>query len=107
MRAHYKTLIGRAGGHDAVKVVAREQAGFTSEREMACGAYESEVQHGFCHARFTEARAAELAARLGVSNRAEADQPRRERRKARRQSLNPTPPRRRRGRLDAVAVLSR
>jgi hypothetical protein len=83
VRSHYKTLIGRAGGHDAVKVVAREQAGFTSEREMACGGYENETAHGFCHARYTEARAAELAARLGVSNRAQADEPRAERRKRR------------------------
>ena len=89
VRAHYKTLIGRAGGHDAVKVVAREQAGFTSEREMACGGYDSEVQHGFCHARFTEARAAELASRLGGSAKAEAEQPRREKRRAKRHETKP------------------
>lgn len=85
VRAHYKMLIGRAGGHDAVKVVAREQAAFSAEREMVCRAYDGEVQHGFCHARFSEARAAELAARLGVSQKAEGETPRRERRRARKQ----------------------
>lgn len=92
VRSHYKSLIARAGGRDAVKTVAREQAGFTSEREMVCGSYENEVQHGFCHARFTEARSAELAARLGVSNKAEADPaPRRERRKPRPQDAGGSP----------------
>lgn len=89
VRAHYKALISRAGGREAVKTVAREQAGFTSEREMVCGSYENEVQHGFCHARFTEARSAELAARLGVTNKAEADAPKRERRKPKAQDAAP------------------
>jgi hypothetical protein len=71
VRAYYKALMRRASGRDAVKDVAREQAGFTSERDMACRNYDQETQHGFCHARYTEARAAELAARL----RADGGQP--------------------------------
>ncbi len=49
---------------NAVKAVASEQAGFTSEREMTCRDYARESVHGFCSARFTELRAAELAARV-------------------------------------------
>jgi hypothetical protein len=91
VRSHYKTLIGRAVGNEAVKTVAREQAGFSAEREMVCRPYDKEVEHGFCHARFSEARAAELAARLGVSARAEADAPRKEKRKARKRDDKPAP----------------
>lgn len=92
VRAHYKTLIGRAVGHDAVKVVAREQAGFSAEREMVCRPYEKEVEHGFCHARFSEARAAELAARLGVAHKAEGEAPRREKRRAKKHERKPAAP---------------
>lgn len=90
VRAYYKALMRRADGRDAVKEVAREQAAFTSEREVACRNYDRETQHGFCHARYTEARAAELAARLRAAGgrpeaavtRAERPKPKRERKPA-------------------------
>ncbi|MBK9080897.1 MAG: hypothetical protein IPL88_01875 [Rhizobiales bacterium] len=66
MRAHFKTLVGRTSGKDAVKLVAREQAAFSSQREMICRDYQLETKHGFCGSRVTEARAAELWALLGA-----------------------------------------
>jgi hypothetical protein len=64
MRANFKALLARTDGKEAVKLVAREQAGFTSQREMICRDYRDETKHGFCAARVTEARAVTLAARI-------------------------------------------
>ena len=66
MRAHFKTLVGRTSGKDAVKLVARDQAAFSSQREMVCRDYQQETKHGFCGSSVTEARAAELWALLGA-----------------------------------------
>ncbi len=66
VRENYKILAQRAKPQDARAIVG-EQAGFSAEREIACRAYARESAHGFCNARFTEARAAALAARLGVA----------------------------------------
>lgn len=49
---------------DEKRTVAREQAGFSSEREQLCRDFNREASHGFCAAKITEARAASLRARL-------------------------------------------
>jgi hypothetical protein len=64
VRENFKALLARTKDRNAVKAVAAEQAGFTSEREMVCRDYARESVHGFCSARFTELRSAELAARV-------------------------------------------
>lgn len=64
LRGNFKLLSQRAVGKEAVKLVAREQAAFTSEREMVCRFYDKENTHGFCGARYTQARAAQLWARI-------------------------------------------
>lgn len=66
VREGYRTLTAKS---DAVeqRVIAREQAGFSAEREMICRDFQREGQFGFCGARVTEARAASLRARLGLN----------------------------------------
>ena len=66
VREGYRTLTAKS---DAVeqRVIAREQAGFSAEREMICRDIQREGQFGFCGARITEARAASLRARLGLN----------------------------------------
>ena len=64
VRENFKALMARTKDRNGVKAVAAEQAGFTSERETVCRDYTRESVHGFCSARFTELRAAELAARV-------------------------------------------
>ena len=66
VREGYRTLTAKS---DAVeqRVIAREQAGFSAERETICREFQREGQFGFCGARVTEARAASLRARLGLS----------------------------------------
>jgi hypothetical protein len=63
VRENYRLLIERADRNDQ-RLIAREQAAFSSEREIACRDYAREASHGFCHAKFTEARATELRRRL-------------------------------------------
>ncbi len=66
VREGYRTLTAKS---DAIeqRVLAREQAGFSAEREMICRDFQREGQFGFCGARVTEARAASLRARLGLN----------------------------------------
>ncbi|QEL24327.1 hypothetical protein FQV39_18375 [Bosea sp. F3-2] len=66
VREGYRTLTAKS---DAVeqRSIAREQAGFSSERETICRDFQREGQMGFCAARITEARAASLRVRLGLS----------------------------------------
>ena len=71
MRENYKALTQRASRQGARPIVA-EQAAFSSEREQVCRSYAREGAHGFCNARFSEARAVTLAARLGLLQQAEA-----------------------------------
>ncbi|MHB2166597.1 hypothetical protein [Alsobacter sp. R-9] len=66
VRENFKALLARTKDKNGVKAVASEQAGFTSERETVCRDYSRESVHGFCSARFTELRAAELAARVAA-----------------------------------------
>lgn len=80
MRANFKTLLAKTDGREATKLVAREQAGFTSQREMICRDYEGETKHGFCAARITEARAVTLGARLAEPAPASPDKPAKKRR---------------------------
>jgi hypothetical protein len=71
VRENYKALAQRATGQGARPIVA-EQAAFSSEREQVCRSYAREGAHGFCNARYSEARAVTLAARLGLLQQAEA-----------------------------------
>ena len=66
VRENYRVLTQRAGPGE-VRGIVTEQAAFSSEREQVCRDYVREFAHGFCAARFTEARALSLAARLGVT----------------------------------------
>jgi len=66
VREGFRLLSTRAGPDDR-RSVAREQAGFSSERADICRDFVREESHGFCAARITEARAASLRARLVAS----------------------------------------
>ncbi len=65
VRENYKILTQRAGPGE-VRPIVSEQASFSADRETVCRHYRGEATHGFCNARFTEGRAAQLAARLGI-----------------------------------------
>jgi hypothetical protein len=68
VRASFKELLSRVQKTKdkvAIRTLAGEQAGFTSNRDMICRDYSREAAHGFCSARYTEFRAAALSARLG------------------------------------------
>ena len=66
MRANFRALLKKAGkDRFAVKSVAKEQAAFSSEREMTCRDYDQETVHGFCSTQVTEARALALMAQFG------------------------------------------
>ncbi len=65
MRANFRALLASAGKDKAdVKTIAGEQAGFSSDREVACRDYAGEDAHGFCALRLTQARAFALRAEL-------------------------------------------
>lgn len=66
VRENYRTMTQRASPGE-VRPIVTEQAAFSSEREQQCRDYAREAGHGFCHARFTEARAALLATKLGTT----------------------------------------
>lgn len=66
VREGYRTLTAKSDPV-AQRSIAREQAGFSAEREMTCRDFQREGQVGFCAARITEARAAHLRARLGLN----------------------------------------
>ena len=66
MRMNFRALIKKAGkDRVAVKAIARDQAAFSSQREMTCRDYDQESVHGFCSTQITEARALELLAKFG------------------------------------------
>jgi hypothetical protein len=71
VRENYKVLTHRAGPQ-GVRPIVSEQAAFSSDREQTCRSYAREGAHGFCHARYSEARALALAARLGLNTSAAA-----------------------------------
>ncbi|WP_412759747.1 hypothetical protein [Methylorubrum subtropicum] len=66
VRDNFKLMTQRARGQD-VRPIVQEQAAFSSDREQACRTYAREGAHGYCHVRYTEARAIALAARLGAN----------------------------------------
>lgn len=74
LRDGYRTLTAKANAVDQ-RTLAREQAGFSGEREMTCRDFQREGQYGFCAARITEARAAELRARLGLHTEVKSNAP--------------------------------
>ncbi|MEH3143908.1 MAG: hypothetical protein PGN34_00775 [Methylobacterium frigidaeris] len=69
VRENYKVMTQRARRED-VRPIVTEQAAFSSDRELMCRSYAREGTHGYCHVRFTEARALALATRLGMAGAA-------------------------------------
>ena len=68
MRTDFRALLKKAGKDKAaVKAIAGEQAGFSSDREVACRDYAQESVHGFCSTRVTQARVLALIAKFGDS----------------------------------------
>lgn len=65
LREAYKQLGNRVAPADK-RGIAREQAGFSSERAQLCRDFRREGAHGFCAAKFTEARALSLRARMAA-----------------------------------------
>ena len=65
MRSAFRALMARLGKDQAaVTKIASEQAGFSSEREVACRNYAGEDAHGFCALRLTQGRVLALEAEL-------------------------------------------
>lgn len=63
-QANYRALMASAGKDRArVRMIASEQAGFSSRRSERCEDYAGEERHGFCASRITEAWAVALRAR--------------------------------------------
>ena len=67
VRANFHVLLARAKDKGEIKLIAREQAGFSSQREQLCRDYAREGAHGFCAARISEAHAAALFARIAAA----------------------------------------
>ena len=71
MLAKFHALLTSAGkDKEAIKQIASEQAGFSSEREVICRTYLREDMHGLCALRITQARA--LALQAAFEDRAKA-----------------------------------
>jgi hypothetical protein len=71
MLAKFRALLTSAAkDKEAIKQIASEQAGFSSEREVICRNYLREDIHGFCALRITQARA--LALQAAFEDRAKA-----------------------------------
>ena len=68
VRANFRVLLARARDKAEVKLIAREQAGFSSQREQLCRDYAREASHGFCATRISEAHAAALYAKIEAGN---------------------------------------
>jgi hypothetical protein len=67
LRANFRALLARTKDPAQIRLVAREQAGFSSDREQTCRDYSGEERHGFCASRITQARAASLGTRLAAT----------------------------------------
>ncbi|KAA2237302.1 DUF1311 domain-containing protein [Salinarimonas soli] len=91
VRENYKVLSQRAGPGQ-VRAIVSEQAAFSSERDVACRDYAREANHGFCNARFTAARAASLAGKLGLISTAPTPAPAARRPAAPGPQAGPNPP---------------
>jgi hypothetical protein len=73
MLAKFHALLASAGkDENAIKKIAGEQAGFSSEREVICRNYLREDIHGFCALRITQARALALQAAFEDRTKARA-----------------------------------
>ena len=69
MRAEFRALLANAGKDKAaIKKIAGEQAGFSSERDVTCRNYAGEDVHGFCALRVTQARALALQTALEANS---------------------------------------
>ena len=67
MRANFHALLRKAGkDRDAVKAIAKDQAAFSSEREVTCRDYAQETALGFCSTQITQARALALMAQFST-----------------------------------------
>ncbi|HTV33305.1 MAG TPA: hypothetical protein VME69_09425 [Methylocella sp.] len=63
LRLNFRSLMKEAGkDREAIRKIASEQAGFSSERVEICRRYKGEDVHGFCALRVTQARAFALQA---------------------------------------------
>jgi hypothetical protein len=68
MRANYRALQSSAGKDRLeIKRIAREQAGFSSEREVLCRNYDHEEVHGFCALQITQSRVLALQSEYNES----------------------------------------
>jgi hypothetical protein len=65
LREGFKTLGARLPASEK-RAIAREQAGFSSERAQVCREFMREGTHGFCQTKYTEARATDLRARAAA-----------------------------------------
>ncbi len=72
LRASYKNLMEKRTDRASTRLVAAEQAAFSSIREELCRDYALEDKHGFCDTRFTEAKVASIRLRLGEKLEADA-----------------------------------
>lgn len=71
MRTNFRALLKKfAKDKAAAKALVRDQAAFSSQREMTCRDYEQEPVHGFCSTQITEARTLELLAQFGIGEEA-------------------------------------
>ncbi|MFN3671959.1 MAG: hypothetical protein ACK4VM_08635 [Bosea sp. (in: a-proteobacteria)] len=66
VREGYRVLTAKSDATEQ-RTLAREQAGFSAERAQICRDFQREGAVGFCGARITEARAASIRARLGIT----------------------------------------
>jgi hypothetical protein len=68
MRTAFRALMARLDKDKAaITKIASEQAGFSSEREVACRNYAGEDAHGFCALRLTQGRVLALEAELAAT----------------------------------------
>lgn len=64
---NFKLLVARTKDRALVKTISADQAAFSSRREETCRSYVQESAHGYCAARVTQARAADLQTRLNAA----------------------------------------
>ncbi|MEJ0092958.1 MAG: hypothetical protein WDN46_05900 [Methylocella sp.] len=74
MRSNFRALLSSAGKDKvAIKRIAGEQAGFSSEREVTCRNYSGEDVHGFCALHLTQGRALNLQAEFEANAKDRGD----------------------------------
>ena len=75
LRMSFRTLLDRQKDPAVIRTIASEQAAFSSQREEMCRDYAREDQHGFCAARFTEGKLAQVNQRLSLKKAADPAAP--------------------------------